>query len=545
MIGNSDYAHAPRLENPVNDAADIAAALKAAGFEVETLIDLEYDETRHALTSFGDRAEKAEVAVIYFAGHGIEIDRQNYLLPVDAAMKDARDVSFQAMPLDLLQRAAEPAGRMSLVIVDACRNNPFAKQLETGTRSISRGLSMVVPRGKNRLVAFAAKEGTIAEDGEGRNSPYAAALKQTLVEPGLEIGKLFRKVRDDVMLRTKGRQEPAYYGSLTSEDFYFVASAGSGGPAPKPADDPEAMAEIAFWLSIADSEDPRDFAEYLDKYPEGQYASVAARRLTLLLRTPVKPDPKEAVPAPVAGNPAPVEGGAVEPVAMGQPKEGTAGGAFLPRPAPAAQAAAPPAAAPSALLPRIAPGVQAPPGPDQIPAAVDGPAVGELDSSHPEFPCVVVALAGPNGAAPAQGCVRPVPVSYDDLRRFIDEAGRRDRGIRAAADSVERGFGGVAEGVSHWLATRYAAWLGERLDLPLCIARVDAMEAGARHAADRFEPATFRELSGDVCRRYENYVANLVVEIGTDGSETRRCINEFTPLKGQVFRLMRSADACR
>lgn len=496
VIGNSDYENVPRLENPVNDADDIAAALESAGFDVERQVDLGYEETRHALANFGARAAKAEVALIYFAGHGIEISRQNYLLPVDARLADPLDVSFQAMPLDLLQRAAEPAKRMSLVIIDACRNNPFVDRLETGTRSLSRGLSTVTPRGKNRLVAFAAKEGTIAEDGDGRNSPYAAALKLALAEPGLEIGKLFRKVRDDVMARTGGRQEPSYYGSLTSEDFYFVP------PAPEPAapaqsqpgQGPQDMAEVAFWLSIAESEDARDFADYLSRYPDGQFADLAQRRLAKLLRGDI---------------------------AMAPPQPPTA--------APGASDASGDGSLTDSLL---NPGAVAP----ADASAAGQSSAGGFEPPHPEFSCVP--LAG------GSGCVQPSPVSFERLTAFVDAASAREPGVRTSARAVEPGFNGVAENVPHWLAKRFAAWESGRLGIEVCVASSAAVSTGAKLPANRFEPATFREVTSDLCQQYPSYSSNVIVEGNPAGDAVARCLNEFTALPGQVFRLMHGA-VCR
>jgi hypothetical protein len=290
VVGNARYAHVGDLANPPNDAAEIAAALREAGFEVTEIADAGFDRLRRALARFGDAAGRADTAVIYFAGHGMEIDRRNYLLPVDAELSDPDDVAFHAVPLSLMRRAAGGAARLSLVIVDACRNNPFLERMRAEGRSLARGLARVREGGDDDLVAFAAREGTIAEDGEGANSPYAAALARALREPGLEIGKLFRRVRDDVREATRGRQEPALYGSLSEEDFYFVppeeerepardarglelAPAGTLGASSVP------VVEVSFWNSIAGSDDPRDFEDYLERFPGGTFAGIARRRL--------------------------------------------------------------------------------------------------------------------------------------------------------------------------------------------------------------------------------------------------------------------------
>lgn len=288
VIGNSRYTSVSDLANPANDAADIGAALETAGFRVSRVMDADFETMRRQLARFGYRAAEAEVAVIYFAGHGMELSRRNYLLPVDAELRDLRDVTFHGVPLDLLREAARPASRLSLVIVDACRNNPFLEVMTSTGRALSRGLVRVSARGQNELVAFAAREGTIAEDGKGRNSPYAAALSAALVEPGLEIGKLFRRVRDEVIARTGGRQEPALYGSLSEADFFFLAPVEAEGERrPAATSDTTKLdaslvsrtAELTFWDAIAESKDPRDFEDYLLRFPDGLFEGLAKRRL--------------------------------------------------------------------------------------------------------------------------------------------------------------------------------------------------------------------------------------------------------------------------
>ncbi|MEM1382387.1 MAG: caspase family protein [Pseudomonadota bacterium] len=304
VIGNGAYAHVPKLANPLNDAHDVGAALAASGFEVTTLENADYDTMRRSLAQFGEDASKSEVAVIYFAGHGAEVDRFNYLIPVDASIKDPRDLVFNGVPLDLMRQAALPAKTLGLVIIDACRDNPFVAQMTLNGRSMSNGLARVRARGQNQLVAFSAKEGTIAEDGEGRNSPYAKALTKALREPGLEIGKLFRRVRDEVLRTTSGSQEPALYGSLSEADFYFVppevkepeiakveapdkvalaapvaprSGGRNAGPAIAPGPDP--TLDVAFWTAISNSSDVRDFEDYLQRFPDGIFGGIAQRRI--------------------------------------------------------------------------------------------------------------------------------------------------------------------------------------------------------------------------------------------------------------------------
>ena len=162
--------------NPLNDAADVGAALGRLGFEVTRLVNADRGSLRRGLQEFSLAASAAEVAVVFYAGHGIEVDRRNFLIPVDARLASDQDVEFEAVPLELVSRAVAPASGLRLLILDACRENPFATRMQRSgaTRSIGRGLTRVEPPGET-LVAYAAREGTTASDGDGRNSPYSTA----------------------------------------------------------------------------------------------------------------------------------------------------------------------------------------------------------------------------------------------------------------------------------------------------------------------------------------------------------------------------------
>ncbi|WP_096790521.1 caspase family protein [Phaeobacter piscinae] len=222
VIGNSSYQHVTRLPNPENDARDIANVLKKIGFEVTSGFDLDFRSMRLAVRDFSEQAEEADIVVVYYAGHGIEVGGENYLIPVNAELKRDRDVDFEAIRLQALLASLETVDGLKIVLVDACRNNPFSVQMASrnATRSIGRGLARIEPSGV--LVGYAAKGGTFALDGKGRNSPYASALLKHLTEPGLELGKLFRKVRDTVYAATGGEQEPFVYGSLPGRDIFLV-----------------------------------------------------------------------------------------------------------------------------------------------------------------------------------------------------------------------------------------------------------------------------------------------------------------------------------
>jgi tetratricopeptide (TPR) repeat protein len=228
VIGNSAYENVAALPNPDRDANLVASALKRTGFESVTLLtNLRKDALVGALRSFAVRAEAADWAVVYYAGHGMEVGGINYLIPTDAKVASDRDIGFEAVPLEQVLNAAERARKLRLVILDACRDNPFANQmkrtLSVASRSVSRGLAAIEPEA-GTLVVFAAKDGETALDGDGVNSPFAAAFVKNLQTPGIEVRRLFDYVRDDVMEVTNRKQKPFSYGSISGrQDFYFVA----------------------------------------------------------------------------------------------------------------------------------------------------------------------------------------------------------------------------------------------------------------------------------------------------------------------------------
>jgi uncharacterized caspase-like protein len=239
VVGNSNYQNVSVLANPANDAAAITEMFKRARFDVvESRRDLKNTEMRRALRDFTEKARDADIAVIYYAGHGIEVDGTNYLIPVDAALERDTDAYDEAIALDRILQAIEPAKQLRLVILDACRDNPFAKSMKrtVASRSLGRGLAGVEPSKPNTLIAFAAKGGSTASDGDSKNSPFTTALLKHLVQPGLELGKAFRLVRDDVMNATANKQEPFVYGSLGGNDVALVPApavapaAGSANP---------------------------------------------------------------------------------------------------------------------------------------------------------------------------------------------------------------------------------------------------------------------------------------------------------------------------
>ncbi|CAN7472854.1 caspase family protein [Pararhizobium sp. LjRoot235] len=224
LIGNEKYEATSQLNNPANDVDLMKASFEDAGFDtVTTVHDLDRASMVRALRDFEDAATGAEVAIIYYSGHGMEMNGQNFLLPVDVALKTDKDVEDEAVPLDRVQRSLEGATRLKLVILDACRNNPFEQSMtrSISTRAVSRGLARVEPESADLLVAFASKAGTVAMDGEGKNSPFATALSKYLTEPGVDVRIALGKVRDEVVAATNRSQEPFVYGSLGGAQIFL------------------------------------------------------------------------------------------------------------------------------------------------------------------------------------------------------------------------------------------------------------------------------------------------------------------------------------
>jgi uncharacterized caspase-like protein len=277
VIGNSNYDKAARLPNPHNDAALVADTFRSAGFsDVQLRRDLKVGDMRRALRDFIDKSREADVAVIYYAGHGIEVDGTNYLVPIDAVLERDVDIYDEALSLERVLIAVEPAKQLRLVILDACRDNPFARSMKrtVASRAVGRGLAKVEPTSPNTLIAFASKAGSTAGDGDGRNSPFTTALVKHVTKPGLDLRKAFGYVRDDVLRSTGNRQEPYVYGSLGGDDVPLVPAK----PAVGPQADPDAAVRRAYELALQAGE--RDAWEaFLLAYPEGFYANLAKVQL--------------------------------------------------------------------------------------------------------------------------------------------------------------------------------------------------------------------------------------------------------------------------
>lgn len=277
VIGNSDYQNVTPLTNPSNDAAAIAAILTKANFDVvDAKSNLTGIEMKRALRDFGNKVRDADVAVIYYAGHGIELEGTNYLIPVDAKLEIDTDVLDEAFPLDRFVVAADPAKQLRLIILDACRDNPFNKTMKRtiGSRAVGRGLAKVEPTNPNTLIAFAAKAGSTASDGDGKNSPFAAALVNHMTKPGLDLRKAFGYVRDDVLKATSNKQEPFVYGSLGGNDVSLVPPAATVPAVTAQQTDPNSALRRDY--ELAERVGTREAWDYfIATYPGSFYAKLA------------------------------------------------------------------------------------------------------------------------------------------------------------------------------------------------------------------------------------------------------------------------------
>ncbi len=495
VVGNGTYAHIGPLPNPGNDAADMTAALRRIGFEVTTVRDADRAAMTEALRVFTRESAGADVSLVFYAGHGLEMDGVNYLVPVDARLERDTDVRFEAVVLDDVL-ASTVGADLRVVILDACRNNPLARSMQrTGaSRNVSRGSFGDLNEallGDETLVAYAAAAGTTADDGTGRNSPYTSALLSYLEQP-LELGLLFREVRARVLESTEGRQRPHEYASLLGEHYLRAATgvepraveAALGldrasrrlvqqgltraGFSPGPADGvfgPATRAAIRGWQTSRDA----SATGYLDAVGAAALgAPVPAAALSA-----AAPSPPATVPAPVAAPPAtasvPVaELTRAETVFWESMRDSTNAADF------------------EAYLARWPSGIYAPLAANRLavlreaapaPAVVDPPRArepGEVFRDCPECPELVVIPAGRfrMGCVSGRDCEDDeVPVHEVEVPSFalgVYEVTFEEYDGFAAATGRERpGDEGWGRGgrpvinVSWEDATAYAAWLSE------------------------------------------------------------------------------------
>jgi hypothetical protein len=356
VIGNGSYQNATPLPNPTNDARAMADLFRKAGFDlVQAHDNLGNLEIKRAIREFTLQTRDADIAVIYFAGHGIEVGGTNYLIPVDARLASDFDVEDEALALDRVVRALEPARRLRLIILDACRDNPFLKTMKRSfaSRAVSNGLAKVEPTTTDTLIAFAAKAGSTADDGRGEHSPFTLALMKNLAVPGLDIRLALGRVRDEVLKATGNKQEPFVYGSLGGATVALVPEPRRETPAASPA---APAVDVRRDYELAERIGTREAWDlFLAQHKSGFYADLARAARAKL-------DAGSSAPAQASASQSPAPG--QEPAAAAAPPRNAV--AVL---SPPDAAASPPAVDPAAL-PRALQGELKRVGCD--PGAVDG-----------------------------------------------------------------------------------------------------------------------------------------------------------------------------
>ena len=291
VIGNAEYRYAKPLPNPVNDANDIADTLEQLDFTVIRVLNGDFGKIREAIRAFNTEVEHADIGLIYYAGHGMELGGENWIVPIDAELKSDRDLLSEAIGLKMILQSVSRAGALGLVILDSCRDNPFAaKMTRTKLRSVDRGLAR-----SSRPPMFWWPTPPTARPRRWRwpQQPYTAALLKHLATQGLEVSFVFRKVRDDVMAATGRRQQPFVYGSLSSKAIYLrtadpatqtasapaqPAAAQSAAAAPGPARN----IDVAVWESISQSTDASLFENFVKQFPQSPRGGQAQARLSAL-----------------------------------------------------------------------------------------------------------------------------------------------------------------------------------------------------------------------------------------------------------------------
>jgi formylglycine-generating enzyme required for sulfatase activity/uncharacterized caspase-like protein len=288
VIGNAAYPGVAGLKNPANDARDIAAKLKKLGFDVTVRTDVRYREMLRSLTEFGDKVQTGTEALFFYAGHGMQVRGKNYLIPIDAEIRNEGSVSSEAVDVDQLLDKLSPA-RLSVVILDACRNNPFERRF----RGNGQGLAQInAPTGT--LIAYATAPGKVAADGDGRNGLYTSELLSAMDVPGIKIEDVFKRVRTNVVKKSGDAQTPWESSSLTG-DFYFAVGMGiqSGLASHTTKGTPEDEA----WEAAEGANSSAGYEAYLTEYPKGRHAATARVKLATS-RVKTKPMDSLAMEAP-------------------------------------------------------------------------------------------------------------------------------------------------------------------------------------------------------------------------------------------------------
>jgi uncharacterized caspase-like protein len=316
VVGNGAYQNTEPLPNPANDGREVAAALRRLGFDVIEGTDQDKAGMQALLREFSATLPGADASLFFYAGHGLQVERRNWMVPVDAALESEIDLPFEGVAVDTVLDLMEETTPLRLVFLDACRDNPLARRLSRSAPGRSLGVGRGLARMNNQigtLIAFATEPDQVALDGEGEHSPFTEALLEHIETPGLEVRQMLSRVRATVIDSTNGEQLPLDTSALI-EDFYFTTPSPAPAPTePAPVAPGVASTENLFWQSIQASTDPNDFQAYLERYPDGAFAPLARNRLNALTRqeepevaalTPPQqplptPQPEPSTPAPV------------------------------------------------------------------------------------------------------------------------------------------------------------------------------------------------------------------------------------------------------
>jgi uncharacterized caspase-like protein len=270
VIGNSAYENTNKLPNPVNDATDVSVKLRQLGFEVVEGHDLHKEEMDRLMRRFADSLIGADIALFFYAGHGLQVEGENYLVPVEAKLSTAAALEFEMIRLGSVQKAMEREATTNILILDACRDNPLARNLaramKTRSTAVGRGLA-AMETGEGTLISFSTQPGNVALDGSGRNSPFVTALLKHIATPGDDLPTILINIRNDVMTATERRQVPWEHSALTSKVFFT--------PAKPTTPTVEQQIELAFWASVKDSPNAEVLKTYLQRYPNGEFVAIA------------------------------------------------------------------------------------------------------------------------------------------------------------------------------------------------------------------------------------------------------------------------------
>jgi hypothetical protein len=279
VIGNSDYQHTSPLRNPANDARAMSQTLLELGFEVTALVDADQRQMEEATRQFGkDLRDQKGVGLFYYAGHGMQVDGENYLLPVDIDPSNEIDVRYDAFPVGkLLGQMQVAENGMNIVVLDACRNNPFKRSFRTA----SQGLAQVIaPTGT--FISYATAPGSVAADGEGQNGLFTEKLLQHMVTPGLGLEKVFKRVRADVQRDSNSQQVPWDSSSVTGDFFFVPAGSTAQLSSPVAPNRPSQDLSSQAWKLIEDSDNPAVFQAFIRKFPNSPERELAELKLMLL-----------------------------------------------------------------------------------------------------------------------------------------------------------------------------------------------------------------------------------------------------------------------